>query len=241
MKSEEDKMDQLDRYLEGNMTEAEKQLFESRLESDSELRDALKDHKLLIETIESAAMKDTLSQVMAQQRDKGKAGVRSINRTWIAVAASVVILFGAFFFLGPFSGGGNLYEEYYQPDPGLPTTMSTESNLRFTEAMVQYKQGEYRSALAEFDQLMNDNPASDTLLFYRGICHMELDQPEVSAFLFNQISTDSRLFGEKAQWYRALALLQDDNTAEAIAALQVISDQADHRYHEQANTLLEKL
>lgn len=241
MELSEDIMDKIDRYLQGKMSSEEHSAFEADMNTNSELKKAIEDHKSLIFTIEAASAKDELNRIM--NREKAKQGKTiGIRRSWMAVAASLAILVTSFFLIRN-SGGGNqgLYAEFYQVDPGLPTTMSAESDVQFTEAMVLYKQGEYSRALAEFEKLATDQPASDTLLFYQGICHLELDQAEISAKLLKEVEASSTLFGEKAQWYRALSLLKSSDLIGAESILESISGQSGHRYFQEANLLKEKL
>ncbi len=237
-------MERMDQYLFDIMSSEEKKEFEADLASDPGLREAFDAHKSMIFSVEAAGVKDDLSKIIANQKSqKSSAKTISFNRTWIAVAASVVILVGAFYLFNTTrsTAGGELYAEFYTVDPGLPTLMGTSDDPRFAEAMVKYKQGEYRTALAEFDLMMNDHNSNDTLLFYRGLCHLELDQPEVSINLFDQIDPVSSIWAPKAQWYQAMAHLRQDNLDEAKTMINQIVQNPNHRFYQSAKALQNRL
>ncbi|MCB0687524.1 MAG: hypothetical protein KDC53_13405 [Saprospiraceae bacterium] len=245
MEISETLMDRMDSYLEGNMSDTETKAFEMELDSNPELASALAKHRETILTIQSVGLQKDLAKVMERnrEREKQKSKTISINRNLIAIAASVVLLLGAFFFLRPAATtpGLALYEELYQKDPGLPTLMGATDNPIFMDAMVSYKEGDYKKALESLDVLKIANPQNDTLAFYQGLCHLELDQPQKSIQAFEQIDPAKPVWGVKAEWYRALALLKNNQLDQAKVILQKIANAKDHRYQREATQALEKL
>lgn len=245
MEVSETLMDRMDSYLDGKMSEKERQSFDAELASDPELAQAFEIHKEAILSIESYGVKDEIADIIRQNRNKSGAKRRtiSIHRNLIAVAASVVILLGAFFFLKPsgLTPGLSLYNSLYQTDPGLPTLMGATDNPIFTEAMVSYKEGDYQKALESFNVLSLANPGNDTLAFYQGACYLELDQPQESLQAFQQIDTDKPIWGNKAEWYSAMARLKAGQLDEARELFGKIAADETHRYHSEAIRALEEM
>lgn len=238
-------MDRMDKYLEGAMSEEEIKAFESELQTNSELARAFEQHKETILTIESIGMKDEIAEVIRQNRNQSekKARTVSFNRSAIAVAASLVILIGAFFFLKPSgtSSGLSLYSSLYQADPGLPTLMGATDNPIFSDAMVSYKEGKYQEALESFNVLSVANPGNDTLAFYQGICYLELNQTQESIQSFDQIDPSKPIWGNKAEWYKAMAWLKADQVQNAREILEQIAADNNHRYEKEAQSALERI
>lgn len=238
-------MDRMDQYLEGKMSAGEAQAFESELRDNPKLADLLAQHQETILTIESVGVKNELSKIIEQNRKREQTETKtiSINRNVIAIAASIAILLGAFFYFRPFSPsqGQALYQAFYQADPGLPTMMGATDNPIFADAMVSYKEGEYQKALESFKMLSVANSSNDTLSFYQGICQLELGQTTESIESFSKINLSKPIWGNKAEWYQTMALLNANQLPEARSKLEKIANDGTHRYQQQAKEVLEAL
>jgi tetratricopeptide (TPR) repeat protein len=243
MKISETEMEQIDVYLKGNLSEEEVISFEKELSQNKDLREALTQHKQTILSIEYNQTSKTLVDIIEENRGSKSSKLISINRRLLAVAASLVILIGAFFLIKPFtiSSGNKLFNEFYQTDPGLPTLMGSTDNPVFAEAMVDYKEGSYAAALDKFNQLAISNPKNDTLLYFQGICELELKNPEQSLHHLTQIDIKQSHWGPKSQWFTALAYLRQNNLEAARLTFNEITQNPQNSYYAPSLRVLEEM
>ena len=160
MDATEELMERMDAYLEERMSHQELVAFEADLKENQALLRLFEQHKEAILTVEAAAVRDRISNLIEAKRTEKKSRTINLNRNIIAIAASILILAGFFYFIAPSSPTheGAIYQSFYQTDPGLPTLMGTSDNPIFTEAMVQFKEGKYSEALETFQVLTIANP-----------------------------------------------------------------------------------
>ena len=236
-------MDQMDAYLEGTMSASERQSFEKELENNAELAEMLEAHRSAVLSIESVGVKADLQQIMAQNRAVKPAKVRSFNRTVLSIAASLLVLVGAFFILksGAGSSAQKLYQAYYQTDPGLPTLMGSTDNALFDDAMVDFKSGDYDSALEKFNDLASRDATNDTLLFYQGVSSLEIGDTEMALTFLSQIDLTESTWAEKTEWTQAMIYLANDNVSGAQPLLEKIANTTSHRYRDRAVEVLDQL
>lgn len=236
-------MDQMDAYLEGTMTAAERQSFERELDNNTELAEMLDAHRSTIFSIESVGVKADLQQIVAQNRVAKPTKVRSFNRTVLSIAASLLVLVGAFFILKPGAGSSaqKLYQAYYQTDPGLPTLMGSTDNALFDDAMVDFKSGNYDVALEKFNDLAARDATNDTLLFYQGVSALEIGDTEMALTFLSQIDQTQSTWAEKTEWTQAMIYLANDNVSGAQTLLEKIANTTGHRYRDQAVEVLDQL
>lgn len=136
------------------------------------------------------------------------------------VAAALIIAAGSFWFLGG-NSNDRLYAKYFSPDPGLPTTMSSNNNYEFNKAMVDYKQGKYNDALSIWKAQLEHKTNNDTLNYFIGSALLadNNDKEAISYFLRVTELEDNR-FKAEAYHYLGLAYLKNNDKAAAINALK---------------------
>lgn len=153
-------------YLLQNMTAEERTEFERRLSADAQLRTNVAEGRLLLLGVQEAAMREKLNgfhqeQPIAQKEFRiGKR--KTLPGTWLLAASLILVLgVGGLWLLR--KGDGDLFTAYFKADPGLMTTMGAESIALFDLYMVDYKRGDYKSAIAGWDSLQKAQPGNDTL------------------------------------------------------------------------------
>src|SRR5690606_13831875 len=87
---------------------------------------------------------------------------------WAAAASVAGILLWSSYFFFANTPSEKLFAQYYQPDPGLPTLMGISDNYVFENAMVSYKTGDYKKAIVDWQQLLQENMDNDTLQYFIG-------------------------------------------------------------------------
>lgn len=209
-------LETIERYINKNMTKQELEEFEEKLQ-DPKFKSQVDDIKTLLLGIETQSLKEQLDEFHKEIPEpeipliNEPSKVRFLNFRKIAAAAAIIITIGSFWF---FSGNTNekLYAKHFTPDPGLATTMSETANFEFYDAMVNYKQGDYKTAISKWEILLEGKPKNDTLNYFLGVAHLA-DKNEKSAIKYLDIviqDSDSN-FKNDAHYYIGLAHLKADN------------------------------
>lgn len=212
----------IEAYLSNELSNDDLLKFKNRLENDEKFASKVEDIKTILVGIEAQTLKEQLNvfheELMSEEKsaEAPEVKVRAINWKRIAVAAVLIIGLGSFWLT---NGNSNdrLYSEYFTPDPGLPTTMSSNDNYEFYEAMVDYKQGNYKTAIDKWEALRNSKPESDTLNYFIGVAHLA-HKNEKNAISFLKTATENPEFALKddAFHYLGLAHLKMGNIEDAI-------------------------
>lgn len=219
----QEEFERIEAYFNGLLSIDDLTIFEKRLNEENGFKSKVDDIKTVLTGIETQALKEQLDvfHKAIPQISNGNVSTESKVRHlyWkrIAIAAALVIAAGSFWFI---SGNSNerLYAKYFTPDPGLPTTMSSSDNYAFYEAMVDYKQGKYNTAISKWEILQNSKPKNDTLNYFIGVAHLANKNEETAiSFLEEAIKNNEFQFADDAYFYLGLAYLKEGNLEKAKA------------------------
>ncbi|MEK6154528.1 tetratricopeptide repeat protein [Flavobacteriaceae bacterium 3-367] len=201
----------MERYLNNTMDEKERASFEGQLKENPGLKKQLEEVQTLIEGVETAALQgrmDNFHEALAKEEQEVKQhnGFRKYT-----IAASIAVLIGlaSFWVLTSEQPNDRLFAKYFVPDPGLPTTMGTDANYAFYEAMVSYKRANYAVAIAQWSGLLEEKPANDTLNYFIGVAHLANSDAEKAMSYLNALSEQpNSVFADEAFYYLGLAHLK---------------------------------
>jgi len=181
-------LETVERYYNDTMSKQERSDFELQLDESSEFKTQVEDIKTLI------------------------FGIKNL-------AAAVIILLavtGFWWFSTP--QHKKLYSEYFTPDPGLPTVMSSNSNFEFYDAMVNYKQADYDLAIEKWDAI---HGKGDTLNYFLGVAHLA-NKNENLALSYLESASKNLEFPliDDTYYYLGLAYLKDGNVEKSKESLE---------------------
>jgi len=216
----------IEQYLHDKSDTEQRNAFKERMQTDSSLAYKLSEVKLLLAGIETASLKERLKSyhenLKKNQPEKGGSKIISIQRK-LMVAASIALLATISIWL--FTTSKNKYEKiyatYYKPDPGLMSAMGTGDNYVFNKAMLDYKTGNYKKAIDEWDKLKIELPQNDTLNYFLGAAQLADGNNAAAITLLKLMTTDTaKPFYKEACWYTGLALLKQGEVTEAIPYIE---------------------
>lgn len=218
-------LEAVERYDNGTMAQEERIAFEEQLNNDADFKSVVEDIRITLLGIETQTFKermDEFHQEIPETRSVETLPSKSPSLSFskIAIAAGIIIALGMFWFL---SGSSNdrLFTEYFKPDPGLPTTMSSSDNFVFYDAMVNYKQGDYKTAISKWKKLNEKSPGNDTITYFLGVAYLaNKNTDEAVLYLNKTLNTADSVFLEDAYYYLGLAYLKSDKSDEARQAFQ---------------------
>ncbi len=232
--------EQIEKYLQGDMTKEESLAFENEMQHNETLRDMTHQTKQAMEAIYISSMKEKLKSIDEKLNiERGKTKQYTIVK-W-AVAASIVIAVSVFTVVklsAPETESTAIYAQLYSKDPGMPTLMDQSFNFEFDDAMIDFKLGEYSNAIQKFLVLNRDEPGKDEVILYLGLSYMESGEHKKLLELWEGWSPQDVAIRQKFEWYHALNLLKLDEKTEAMDLLVNISTIEDHAYNTEAKKAL---
>ncbi len=218
-------LEAVERYYNGTMALQKRTLFKEQLHKDGDFKILVEDIRTTLLGIEGQALKERL-EAFHEEISKhnpvvaSTPKVRFLSFSKIAIAAGIILVLGMLWFL---SGSTNdrLFAKYFRPDPGLPTTMSSSDNFAFYDAMVNYKQGDYATAISKWEKLEQKAPENDTLNYFLGVAYLAQKNAEKAVpYLKKTANNAESVFLQDAFYYMGLAYLKSDKLEEAKNAFQ---------------------
>lgn len=194
--------------------------FETKLKEDADFRSEVEDIRSLLFGIETQALKEKLDEfhkdLPKQMNTEPTASkVRFLQFRKIAVAAIIILGSVSFWYFNG-SSDEQLYDTYFKPDPGLPTTMSSSDDFAFYDAMVNYKQGDYKTAIKKWEVLEQKKPKNDTLTYFLGVANLaNKNTSEAIGYLNTTVEKSNSIFIEDAYYYLGMAYLKTKNFEQA--------------------------
>lgn len=253
-------------YLNGTMKEEQVDLFENRLANDKAFAEKVARETSILEGIQQVGEQNTraeLKKVEGELEQEGffdtkekqeKTGrvISLFGRRAMAIAASIALLIGAYFFWdinGNFSSTNNLvaYEDVLTPEIDKeivnPGFASDEEQLKaLKECMKLYKAKQYEKAIPDFEQHLNKYPDELEAPLYLGISYLMNNQNTKAKNSLQKLANSPNTeLTDEAQWYLANAHIRLDERDDAKALLQALSNNANASFQQDAKKLLEQL
>lgn len=229
-------------YIEDRLVGSEKETFEKRLEQEQELRagylQELARHTALIAQ-QRAKDKEALKKVLGQSDLTAQMRTIRLITHISAIAAGILMLFLIGYLLIPKQQSPAQFAmNYFEPYPlSNIRGESTDQQEVMDKALVPYQQGNFGEALPYLRQLQQANPTNSQFKLNLASGLMAEGQPEEAIALLKTISGQS---ADAAEWYLALAYLQDGQVDVAKGILQEIGGKS-HFRKKQAMELREEL
>lgn len=210
----EELLETIERYINGSLTSQELKDFNQLLELDN-------DFKLKVEAIKSIridaqSLKEELNEF---QDDISKTIIKkNSNKTKyfdlskIAAFTAVIIAIASIWFFST-PKNENLYDTYFKKYPALSKIINDTKNFDFYDAMVSYKDGNYKIAIDKWKLQQEKKPENDTLNYFIGLAYLANENiDDAIPFLERSIEAeDDFIFLDEAYQYLGLAYLKAGN------------------------------
>ena len=227
---------ELMRYIDGEMTEAERGEFEKRMTADVELQGEISNMQLAKEAVKQYGLKEKVGGIHQQMMTELKSeafvkpisNIRRIIRFSVAVAASVlliVLLIEGYKFYTLSSD--KLYAQAYTSYE-LTTNRDGEQKESAIEKAFRNK------SYAEVIKLNANSVLSIKDVFLTGMAFLETKDYSRAVATFQIVITDVKdektVLKDEAEYYLALAYLQNRDYDQAIELMNAIHDNSSHLY-----------
>lgn len=235
-------LENIERYLNGELEEDDLWEFRKALETDPQLRSdtrALKElKKVMSQTKKLEIMEKMLTMHQNEQKKKRFFGLPAYG----AAAASFLVMAaigGGLFYLQSSNMHEKLFDQYYATESGAFGLRSGNANIDqpVMQGLQFYELGNYEAAV----ELFNKTPDNLLGTLYRGLSYIEMEEFDSAIKDFKQIiDQKGNLFIDQAQWYLALTYIKTKDVSEAkILLTSIASDRG--VYKTKAQKLLNEL
>ena len=232
-------------YLSNDLDAEAKTGFETRLQNDTDFKAEFETYKEISEHLEyqfsNAEARENVTKTIENIGDTyfetNTSAEKSsrFNRSYLAIAASIVIIVGMFgynWFSVPTYSDYNNYGD-------INLTVRGDQNEAINNAENAFNSKEYAEANVYFDKILAKTPNNVDVQFYKGISLIETNNYGEADRVFRSLAEGNSVYKYEAIWYRALSQLKQKDNAGAIAILETIPKEAD--VYEKAQKLLKEL
>jgi len=239
-------IDELERFADGQMTLAEEEAFERRLEQDEALAEAHATYEQFTADLRWAAGHDTLRQRLQaldeRMNQRGTALARSQRaarqrQRWVLLATlGAALLVGAvvtWYFTRANTAPPRDWQAYYEPDPGPAVTPGMlHSRPLLGEALDQYQAGHYPAALHSLGRISPASVGADTLLYLRGLILLRQGQGSAAQLYLRRLLDDEAQspLVSRAHYHLGMAYWQAQQLAPALTELRAVAADPQNPY-----------
>ncbi len=243
----ENRWNQIDRYVSGEMVDDERDTFEERMREHAGLAQQVHLHRDIMSGMEFHFAQQLKEQLALSDIEKKKF---DFGLVW-KIAAAVLLVAGlgatAYYYLPRTADTQQLFAAHFEAYPNTLTQRvrsepaSQEAGL--PAAMQYYEAGQYAQAVTQFDALLTADSVENPLavVFYRGVSYLGSDQATQAIADFEEVTQQAdTLLTEPATWYLGLSYLKAKQTAQARQIFIALRDQGGD-YAKPAADLLEEI
>ena len=233
--------DKLVRYLDGELSEAERKTLQTELENDTTMQQELDNLILTKSVIKNYGLAQkvngihaSMMQEMAMHVPATKAVVRTLPKMIIRIAATIIILVGLFGLYQYLSvSPGNLYYDQYTAYQVATMRGATAAN----PLQKAYSEKRYVEVITSYKQMANPTADEQFLTAQAYLANADYNNAIVlfKAIIQKNKATNTGMLNDDAEYYLALSYLKNGDTAKALPLFKKIHDDKDHLYHNKIN------
>lgn len=254
LSQEEIQLEQIQKFLLGQLEFKEKEAVEKRIEADESFAKEVEKYRFLLEGFRNREAQDMRIKMDSWEEEAATKVIRNSTYKWTyAIAASILILL-AFQFLLPYFSSPPVDKrqlladalEDFEPDLNVRGQDALDNPLMnkvLLKAFNSYSASNYQEAIPSFEKWLEQNQGDNSQIeanvyLCLGISLLRTQKTEKALEVFQQISTNSA-YHEHAIWYQGLSHLNIDSVEEAQKVL--IRLRSNPFYGKRADKLLKQL
>jgi TolA-binding protein len=232
-----------DQYLQGELTVDERNSFEKKLSEDPEFASAFESFKTVNLHLETKfgyekdrkAFKENLKRISDTHfNKKKKSKIVSLKPWYYAVAASVAVLIGLFFFnYDP----NPVFEDFNNPEQAHFMERG-DASVNLKQAETAFNAKKYKDAIPLFEEILKETKTPEIQYFY-GVSLLQESKFEKAEAVFNELKSGNSVYKDKALWNLALSKLKQKKYKSCKEILDTISQ--DYENYDDVQALLDEL
>lgn len=231
----ENRWNQIDRYVNGEMVARERDEFEGRMREHAELAQQVHLHRDMLLGMEYHFMQQLKEQLALSDQQK-----RGFNLPlFLKIAAAVLLVAGLagamYYYWQRPANPEQLFLSYFEAYPNtLTQTKRSEASPgeaspddasdEVTDALRSYEAGNFSQAAVALDKVLSRATLTDerrpALVFYRGVTNLQLGNTQQARSDLTEISQSDTLLAEPATWYVGLSYLREGDVTTAKEILE---------------------
>lgn len=255
----------IEKYLDGELTASEKQIFDAQMASNTEFKAEVNAYETALQAIRVAGQ-DHIRQILAEEEAKFAIKKnelpsiplhttpvkRFVARRWLMAAASVSVLAVATFLLtrpGKPENGDEMTQTPVKPyrniwittkrgqadEEYLKSIYGNDKARQLSEGFDAYQGDKYEEAANIWSQLEIEK---DSFYFYRGNAFLMVNAADKAILDFNKVMNDEKsTLKPQTEWYLLNAYLQNNKAEEAKKWQQIIINEPNHPFKVEASKL----
>ena len=262
-------LEQIDRYLNGELSDSETVAFEKLIANDVLLQDEVKIQKhlfaihnttkmnlgeqeqdiatlaLLKEKLKSTALQELSQKIRKAGQEHTSLIRKKKSKTkylYYTIAASIAIVFSATLYFINASNGLNTYYQDNVNWEELPSfAVKGASENSFNEGETLFKKKDYPAAIASFSKIDTSNELYPYSLLYIGASYEQLNENEKALATFDKVTklTNFEAYSQ-GYWYKLLLYLKIQDKQNALAMKTIIlEDKNNYNYDKVVEMKLE--
>ncbi|NLA49487.1 MAG: tetratricopeptide repeat protein [Bacteroidales bacterium] len=239
----------IERFLAGEMNEAEEEWFRNELGRNEKLRHEIALRQLTNTTLKNhdvLQLRNKLAAIVsrkAEQQTSSKKGRKHKDLTRAAVFAGLV-LFGTLAFLNTRTmSTDEIFDHYYKfYDITTPLRSANDAgNTDYLTAIEFFNVKDYHNAAHYFSKVLHSDPRYIESVLMTGVSKFEEEKYSEAKSSFTKVMDDrDNLFFEDAQWYLALCYLKTSEKDKAENTLKAVRESGSV-YSRNAGKILKKI
>lgn len=230
----------IERYLGGDMTEEEKQGFETELSASAELRSLLETYRTIDLEMQNtekyseqeSALRKTLEGLSKVYFSEGTASQssapvvamnkpRSFLKVAIAAAAVLVLVLSAYFLLLGKGDVTALADKYVKTELNHLSQTMDGARDSLQQGIAAYNNKDYSKAIALFEAVYQAHPDNSDALRYAGTTYLVTQQYDKAIERFDALAA-KQLFSNHGLFLKAVTLLQRNQPGDKENAKQLL-------------------
>lgn len=176
-----------------------------------------------------------------------------VSAKWfLTIAASLGLILVSLYCIHEYkklTQNDKLFSQYHQVlamDEGTNTRGSNSiSELTLDNLPIDiaedYNQSKYEIALQKLDNLANSKPRAEELIFWRGMCYLELENYTKAISYFEDARMNGKVYFDDASWFLALSYVKTKDFDSAKQILNDIQASPSSLYKQKASDLFDQL
>lgn len=223
----------IEKYFRGELSEEELQIFNEKLQKDSDFEREFRDMKIIRDGVKESARMNALGILHKAEANLTEKETTKINvsiRRLVSIAASLIIIATVSYFAisdrtGGTMTGDEVFAAYYEAYPNIVAPIDRGEDMAvITLGARAYNAYEYKnySESAELFAELLESEKNAANYFYSGISNLEAGNFDVAKTHFNTVMNDFVELREQSQWYLSMTLLKSGDDREATANLASI-------------------
>lgn len=227
---EEKDIEYIDQFLSGSLSETEMMAFRQRLAADKEFAQLYEDLKYIQHGLQQAELEKAWETI--QHAEAGLAGLENKPassfawKVWLPVAASLVLLIvAAWFLLMKAPQKEVLFARYFEVYPNVEAPIyrdsSTSDSLTTKDkAFRRYADDDFEGAIRLFENIESKDEGTR---FYLGISYLANGNAEKAGEVLKDLRDEAEEYNTQIEWFLALALIKDGKVEEAKEVLEELA------------------